>query len=40
MMLQALWLARSGSKKVKFVAAGLRPAGEKVKDIVFLTELI
>jgi NADPH:quinone reductase-like Zn-dependent oxidoreductase len=39
-MLQALWSAKSGSKKVKFVAAGLRPAGEKVKDLVFLTELI
>jgi len=39
-MLQALWPAKSGSKKVKFVAAGLRPASEKVKDMVFLTELI
>ena len=39
-MLQALWPAKSGSKKVKFVAAGLRPAREKVKDLVFLTELI
>jgi NADPH:quinone reductase-like Zn-dependent oxidoreductase len=39
-MLQALWTAKSGSKKVKFVAAGLRPAREKVKDLVFLTELI
>ena len=40
MMLQALWPARSGSKKVKFIAAGLRPAREKIKDLVFLTELI
>ncbi len=40
MMLQALWTAKSGSKKVKFVAAGLRPASEKIKDLVFLTELI
>jgi NADPH:quinone reductase-like Zn-dependent oxidoreductase len=40
MMLQALWPAKSGSKKVKFVAAGLRPASEKIKDLVFLTELI
>ena len=40
MMLQTLWPARSGSKKVKFVAAGLRPASEKIKDLVFLTELI
>ncbi len=39
-MLRALWTAKSGSKKVKFVAAGLRPAREKVKDLIFLTELI
>jgi NADPH:quinone reductase-like Zn-dependent oxidoreductase len=39
-MLQALWPARSGSKKVKFAAAGLRPASEKIKDLVFLKELI
>ncbi len=39
-MLQALWPAKSGSKKVKFVAAGLRPAREKIKDLCFLTELI
>jgi NADPH:quinone reductase-like Zn-dependent oxidoreductase len=39
-MLNALWPAKSGSKKVKFVAAGLRPASEKVKDLVFLTGLI
>jgi NADPH:quinone reductase-like Zn-dependent oxidoreductase len=40
MMLQALWLAKRGCKKAKFVAAGLRPASEKIKDLVFLTELI
>jgi len=40
MMLQALWTAKSGGKKVKFVAAGLRPASEKIKDLVFLTKLI
>jgi NADPH:quinone reductase-like Zn-dependent oxidoreductase len=40
MMLQALWTAKSGSKKVKFAATGLRPAKEKIKDLVFLTELI
>ena len=40
MMLQALWPAKSGSKKVKFAAAGLRSASEKVKDLVFLAELI
>jgi NADPH:quinone reductase-like Zn-dependent oxidoreductase len=40
MMLQALWTANRGSKKVKFVAAGLRSAREKNKDLVFLKELI
>jgi NADPH:quinone reductase-like Zn-dependent oxidoreductase len=40
MMLQAVWPVRSGSKKVKFVAAGLRPASEKIKDLDFLTWLI
>ena len=40
MMLQALWTAKSGSKKVRFAATGLRPASEKIKDLVFLTELI
>jgi len=39
-MLQALWTAKSSGKKVKFVAAGLRPASEKIKDLIFLTELI
>jgi NADPH:quinone reductase-like Zn-dependent oxidoreductase len=39
-MLQALWTAKGGSKKVKFAATGLRPANEKIKDLVFLTELI
>lgn len=40
MMLQALWTANSGSKKVKFLAAGLRAAREKINDLVFLTKLI
>lgn len=39
-MLQALWTAKSGGKKVRFAAAGLRPASEKIKDLVFLTRLI
>jgi NADPH:quinone reductase-like Zn-dependent oxidoreductase len=39
-MLQALWTAQRGGKKVKFAATGLRPAREKTKDLVFLTELI
>jgi NADPH:quinone reductase-like Zn-dependent oxidoreductase len=38
-MLKALWPAKSG-KKVKFMAAGLRSASEKIKDLGFLTELI
>jgi NADPH:quinone reductase-like Zn-dependent oxidoreductase len=39
-MLQALWTAKSSSKKVRFAATGLRSASEKVKDLVFITELI
>jgi NADPH:quinone reductase-like Zn-dependent oxidoreductase len=39
-MLQALRSAKSGGKKVKFAATGLRPAREKIKDLVFLTKLI
>ena len=39
-MIRALWPAKSGSKKVKFAAAGLRSASKKIKDLVFLTELI
>ncbi len=39
-MLQTLWSARNGGKKVKFAAAGLRPASAKIKDLVFLTGLI
>ena len=40
MMLQALLTAKDGTKKVRFAATGLRPASEKIKDLVFLTELI
>jgi NADPH:quinone reductase-like Zn-dependent oxidoreductase len=40
MMLQALRPAKRGNKKVKFAATGLRPAREKIKDLVFLKELI
>jgi NADPH:quinone reductase-like Zn-dependent oxidoreductase len=32
--------AKRSGKKVKFMAAGLRSASEKIKDLVFLTELI
>ena len=40
MMLQVLLTAKNSSKKVGFAATGLRPAKEKTKDLVFLTELI
>ncbi len=40
MLLQALWTAKRNRKKVKFVAAGLRPAREKIKDLLFLSQLI
>jgi NADPH:quinone reductase-like Zn-dependent oxidoreductase len=40
LMLQALWTAKSRGKKVKFMAAGLRPARQKTRDLIFLTELI
>ncbi len=40
MILQALWPAKRGRKKAKFVAAGLRPVREKIKDLAFLTGLI
>jgi NADPH:quinone reductase-like Zn-dependent oxidoreductase len=39
-MFQAFWSSKSGGKKVKFMAAGLRPASEKTKDLIFLAELI
>jgi NADPH:quinone reductase-like Zn-dependent oxidoreductase len=39
-MFQTLWSAKRDGKKVKFMAAGLRPAREKIKDLIFLTELI
>lgn len=39
-MLKALWPAKRNGKKVKFLAAGLRSAKEKVKDLDFLRELI
>jgi NADPH:quinone reductase-like Zn-dependent oxidoreductase len=39
-MLKALWPAKRFGKKVKFLAAGLRSAKEKVKDLDFLRELI
>ena len=39
-MLQVLWTSRASGKKVKFAATGLRPASVKIKDLVFLKELI
>ena len=39
-ILQALRLTDHRGKRAKFIAAGLRRASEKVKDLVFLTELI
>ena len=39
-MLRALLTARSGGKKARFAATGLRPAQAKAGDLVFLTELI
>jgi len=38
-MLRTMWPQKSG-RKVNFLAAGLRPAQEKVKDLVFLREMI
>lgn len=40
MMLQALWTAKRGGQKVKFMAAGLRSARVKINDLIILTKLI
>ena len=37
---QVLWTSMFGSKKVKIAATGLRPEGDRRKDLVFLKELI
>jgi NADPH:quinone reductase-like Zn-dependent oxidoreductase len=39
-MLHVLWTSRTGGKRAMFAATGLRPAREKAKDLVFLTEII
>jgi NADPH:quinone reductase-like Zn-dependent oxidoreductase len=39
-MLHVLWTSMAGGRKARFAATGLRPAREKAKDLVFLTELI
>ena len=40
LMLQMVWNSIFASKKVKFVATGLRSAKLKTKDLVFVNELI
>jgi NADPH:quinone reductase-like Zn-dependent oxidoreductase len=37
---QMLWSSIVGGKKVKFTAAGLRPASKKIKDLIYLKEII
>jgi len=37
---QALWTSMIGGKKAMVAATGLRPAGERAKDLIFLKELI
>jgi len=39
-MLRALWPAKSGGKRVGFMATGLRPASAKAKDLAFIKELV
>ena len=39
-LLQVLWTSRVGSKKAMVAFAGLRPASEMTKDLIFLKELM
>jgi NADPH:quinone reductase-like Zn-dependent oxidoreductase len=39
-LLQVLWTSRVGSKKAKVAFAGLRPASEMTKDLIFSKELM
>jgi len=39
-LLQVLWTSMVGSKKAKFTTAGLRPASEMTKDLIFIRELM
>ena len=39
-LLQMLWTSKIGSKKAMIAFAGLRPASEKTKDLLFLKELV
>jgi NADPH:quinone reductase-like Zn-dependent oxidoreductase len=40
LMLQMLWTSKIGSKKAMFAATGLRPLSERIKDLIFLKELV
>ena len=40
LLLQMLWTSMVGGKKAMIAFTGLRPPSEKVKDLVFLKELI
>jgi NADPH:quinone reductase-like Zn-dependent oxidoreductase len=37
---QMLWTKSFGNKKVKFIAAGLRSADKKAKDLALLKEIV
>lgn len=39
-LLQMLWTSKIGSKRAVIAFTGLRPPSEKIKDLLFLTELI
>ncbi len=39
-LLQMLWTSKIGSKKAIIAFAGLRPASEQTKDLIFLKELV
>jgi len=39
-LLQMLWTSKIGSKKAMWMPTDLRPASERTKDPIFLTELI
>ncbi len=39
-LLQVLWTSMVGNKKAKFATAGLRPASEITKDLIFTKELM
>jgi len=39
-LLQVLWTSMVGSKKAKFMTAGLKPASEITKDLIFSKELM